>query len=376
MKTNKRVAALLALLFAAGSLAFSQVRPAEEFDKEEQAYIDYWMSKGLTPTQMEKYSKEHPKCAMVLLELVDWYLKCKNTKDALVLHKKLSRIIPTVPDSERGKKDKAEYYWLTFEINLFIKKDEGKAAKDAELCAQYNAKKGAEAYYTLAAYNFVNKNYAAAAPYYEKAFSYDKELSQLTANDIKGFLASCERSGRNAEAAAFFDQYMASSKTCWFHDFGALAMSAYEKAGQKGKAVLVSMLDKEYTLTYENSSADQLIEILKKNFGQDKSAASCVEFVQKFYDKSAALSQADLDSLPQNVREFLPVRYMFKMKNSSDIAELKKEFESFFEIGVGNFYIRLYEKAEKLGDQKKMAQIKEKLKGKNYNENGPNRLNK
>jgi len=66
---------------------------------------------------------------------------------------------------------------------------------------------------------------------------------------------------------------------------------------------------------------------------------------------------------------------MYKMKSSNDIAALREEFEPFFKT-VGNFYIRLYEKAEKAGDKKAMAELKEILSQPIHNAHGRNRLTK
>ena len=114
---------------------------------------------------------------------------------------------------------------------------------------------------------------------------------------------------------------------------------------------------------------------MERRFGSDKAAKSCVAFIKKFYDKDASLAQADLDSLPENLRAFMPVRYMFDMKNSSDIKDLRKKYENFFKP-IGNFYIRLYEKAQAAGDKKTMDEMKKILSADEYNKDGKNRLNK
>ena len=117
------------------------------------------------------------------------------------------------------------------------------------------------------------------------------------------------------------------------------------------------MLDKEYTKAYSDTSADELIAILKKHYGSSgKGAAACIDFVQKFFDEEKSLDDADLKSIPKSAQEFLTVRYMFKMKNSNDIAALREEFESFFGT-MKQFYIRLLKKAEANGDKDSAAQI-------------------
>ena len=124
---------------------------------------------------------------------------------------------------------------------------------------------------------------------------------------------------------------------------------------ESDKAALVAILDKEYTDFYNETSADKLIEILKKNY-TTASAVKCIAFIEKFYDKNYAMSEADLKALPEKLRGFLPVRYMYKMKTSDDIAALRAEFEPFFST-IGNFYKRLYQKAEKNADKKSAAEL-------------------
>ncbi len=390
MKATKKFAAAVALLLTAGSLAFAQVRSPDEFDKEAQEYKERWLlakekhkdNEGDYILELVSFSRARPKCIFPYLDIAETTARSAapgSFFEQLGMESlaKAAILLGTVPDTEDGKLAKAKYhkvmalqYAKNFPDN--IKPCESEAA----LAAEYNGAIGLHAYLEAARLYFKSRNYAACESCYKKAFALDKDLASLTGNDIATFETAGRNAKKFADLAAFYDQYMNASQTCYFPDFGARAMSAYEKAKQKDKAVLVSMLDKEYTLSYNSASADELISILKKNYGKDKGAAPCIAFVQKFYDDGAALGQDDLDALPKNVREFFPVRYMFKMKNSNDIEALQKEFEVFAGTSIANFYIRLYDKAERLGDKKTMAQIKALLKEQRYNERGPNRLNK
>ena len=328
---------------------------------------------------IEKYKEKEPDFMDPYLDIAELLFKYGRGREAYMLAASNMSEAKTrssfLPDSENGKYSRARFHRFESEVNLYIYGNEKSAAESAEECAKYNAGLGAQAFYNLANNYITAKNFDKAFFFYKKAFEFDKELAYVTGDDIKAFGAVCNAQKKFLDLAAFYDQYIAASKTCYYQDFGAQAMSAYGKAKRKDKAVLVSVLDKEYTLSYSDTSADELIAILSKNYGKDKDAKTCIAFVKKFYDKDSEHSQADLDALPDDVKDFLPVRYMFNMKNSNDIERLEKDFDVFVGTAIGNYYIRLYDKAEKAGDKNKMAQIKETMKGKRYNEHGKNRLN-
>ena len=391
MKAKKIIAAAVALALVAGSLAFAQERSAEEFDAEAREYKEYWFAAREKNKDNESdfilaliaFTRSHPKCIFPYLDIAEACSRAANPTSfsedlGLDCFARAAMLRGSVPETEDGKLAKAKFHKAMALQNIRLFPENIKAGEnEANAALEYNAEIGLGAFLDLARFSFFrNKNYAGCETFYKRAFDIDKDLSSLTGNDIATFETACRNAKKYADLAAFYDQYMNASQTCYFQDFGARAMFAYEKSKQKGKAVLVSMLDKEYTLSYNDSGADELIALLKKNFGKDKAASACINFVQKFYDNDAALEQKDLDSLPKNVRDFYPVRYMFQMKNSNDIAELKKDFDVFVGTSIGNFYIRLYEKAEKQGDKKTMAEIKALLKEKRYNEHGNNRLNK
>lgn len=388
MKRPKLTAALLALSLAVGA-AWAQVRPADEFDKEALEYKNYWLnaSEKLEKDNdfkaylyaIDNFISDHPGCLLARVDMIEILIPLKNDQAQKLANKhflEANKLLSKIPDSPEGKFSKAKFYRFLSEYYLHLSGDAALSTGFAKLCADNDERLGAQAYYSLAGFCQRKKQFDESFKYYKIAIDCDKELAFLTGNDIRAFSDACLYKKKYADLAAFYDQYIRSQKTCYYPGFGAQAMSAYEMAKRKDKAVLVSVLDKEYALSYAESSADDLISVLNKNYGNDKAAKKCVAFVQKFYDKDAALGKADLDSLPKGVRDFLPVRYMFEMKNSNDIAELKKDFDVFVGTTIGNYYIRLYQKAEAAGDKKTMAEIKEIMKGERYNQDGKNRLNK
>ena len=322
------------------------------------------------------FLKKYPDFILTYIDYTKNFFNLQMPDYAMNAYQKAKELLPAVPDSQKGKEAKASYYRLSSEIKLFIEKDVSGAIKEAELCGNHFPPFGAHAFYTIASYQASKKSTAAAIDSYKKAFAYDKEFEFIDGNDINSFMRLCDSAKRWTDLAAFYDQYIGASQTCYFYNMGAFAMTAYEKARQKDKAVLVSIFDRELALSYKEESPDEFIQALQKSFGKDKSAGPCVDFVRKFYDENSKLRQDDVNALPESVRDFLPVRYMLEMKNSDDIEGLRKDFDVFVGSSIGNFYIRLYEKAQKNGDQKSMAAMKEMLKNERYNQGGKNRLNK
>ncbi len=389
MKRLKNVTLMAALALAlalTGNLLFAQERSAEDFDKTAEEYYkhrkaaaekynDQQFGLYFYVASLNEFSNKYPDFILPYIDKSQSFFRLEMTDNAMQCYQKAKELLPAVPDSQKGKEAKARYYRLSAEIKLLIEKDESGAIKEAELCGKNFPPLGARAFYTIAAHQASRKS-AAAIDSYKKAFEYDKNFEFLDADDIKDFRNLCDTAKRWTDLAAFYDQYMDASQTCYFYNMGAFAMTAYEKARQKPKAVLVSIFDREFALSYKEESADEFIQALKKSFGKDKSAGPCVDFVRKFYDENSKLSQDDLNTLPESVRNFLPVRYMLKMKNSDDIEGLRKDFDVFVGSSIGHFYIRLYEKAQKNGDQKSMAEMKEMLKNKRYNQGQKNRLNK
>lgn len=393
MKSIKKIATLAALLFAAASVwaelgglapmpgSPAKARPRTEedlqkeldnYDKIALEYKDYFKEteKKYMPQNFGRYldslyefSLQHPLCVSAYADYIKGLLMAAQPEAkrmAKEAYGAATGALKFVPDTKEGKLSKADYYDASARIQFLLFGDEAKAQREAELCAKANPKLAGKALYDFATFYMGKKDYAKALSYFQKSFELDPKLSAFSSiNAEKALVEACAAAKKFDVLAAYCDKNMEGS--IYWRDFGAFAMSAYEKAKQNAKAVLVSMLDVEYALAYSDTGADALIQILQKHFGKDKKAAPCIAFIKKFYDDKAVLTQGDVASLPENVRDFFPVRYMFKMKNSSDIEELKKEFDPFCGITLGNFALRLYDKAVKAGDKKAAADMLAKI---------------
>lgn len=369
----KKIMAVLAFTLLAGTILWAAPRPAEEFDKEAQDYRNYWLDSVkrhqgeklgilLLLDDLRAFCEKNPQCLLSRVDLAAETLKMKDLKKGLELLSEAKKILPSVPDSEEGKFSKAKYYRLLTEVSLYISpggpKGEIAASKAAGSCAKNNELLGAQACYTLGHYFANAQKYDAAIRNYNSAHSHDKDCSLANAQDIQTFVLCCRKKPMNsAFLFSYFDKLFSSKGFSYFKDFGAIAASGYELETSKDKAVLTAMLDKEYTKAYADTSADDLIALLTKNYGTTKNAKTCIGFVQKFFDESQELTEADLQSLPEDDKNFLTVRYMYKMRNSNDIASLRKEFERFFGT-MKTFWLRLLKKAEKNGDKKNAEEIK------------------
>ncbi|MBR5097290.1 MAG: hypothetical protein IK094_09325 [Treponema sp.] len=371
MKGLKKLASLAAL-FTATAILWAAPRAAEEFDQEALAYRNYWLD-SVKRHQGEKlgillllddlryFCEKHPQCLLSRVDLAAETIKTGDYKKGLEIASQAKKILSTVPESEEGKFSKAKYYRLMTEVNLYISpggaKGELAAASAAGSCAKNNELLGAQAYYTLACYFANAKKYDAAIRNYHLAHSRDKACSLANAQDIQSYVFCCKKKAMSGLVLVpYFDKLFSASGFSYFKDFGAIAASGYE-TGNKDKAILAAMLDKEYTKAYADTSADDLIAILKKNYGTESGAAECIAFVQKFFDEKQSLTEDDLQALPKSDRDFLTVRYMYKMRNSSDIGALREEFEQFFG-SMKTFYLRLCKKAEKNDDKEAAEEIK------------------
>ena len=367
MKSFKKIAALVALLVTAPVL-WAAPRSAQEYDQEAQEYKEYWLASVqkhkdekngvlLYLEELNFFCKEHPQCLLSHIELAAELLKIRNTGKGIDILKEAKKILSSVPDSEEGKFAKAKYYRLLAEVNLFITADEPAAKTAAKNCVNCNELLGAQTYYMFANYYANKKANQKAVWTFISALSYDKNAELLTQKDIETFLYCCKKGNAQGLISSFLNKVFEAKGASYFVNMGAITASGYESGFNKKRAVLVSMLDKECTKAYSDTNADELIDILKKHYGSSgKDVAACIDFVQKFFDDEKSLGDADLNSLPQKERDFLTVRYMFKMKNSNDVAALRDEFESFFGT-MKQFYIRLLKKAESNGDKDSAAQI-------------------
>lgn len=380
MKALRKVAALAALLVA-GSFVWAQDSAAyspEEFKKLQDEYTSIRDSKSLdyvaSIAGMLKFSRENPNFISAHVDLAIFNFRTDITKDAAIMeYGRAMSVLGKTPDSPEGKLAKAKFYQLSAELVLAIVKDEAAAEREANKCIEYDDGVGTELSYELAKHYMATDNNSRAFAWYQKALKLDKDLERMKTKDVQDIASAYNKIGKRKELNALFERILNQKKGVYYPTFGAAAASSYEKCKQKPKAVFVAMLDQEYTDTYKESSPEEMLSILEKSFKKDKDCAPCIDFVRKFYDKDAALEQADLDSLQEDVRGFLTVRYMYKMKNSNDIAALREEFESFFKP-IGNFYIRLYEKAEKNGDKAAQKELAEILLSPACNSNGLNRF--
>ena len=173
MKAKKVFAALAALAFAAGSLAFAQVRSAAEFDAETREYKEYWLRSTQANNgsaagvlnymnDLRRFVNEHPGSLLAYTDLIEICFKTRLGSEALDLYKKAKGVVAAVPDSEEGKFAKAKFYRLSSEINIYVfwpqvqdspllmLNYEASAKSDATLCAQFDKALGAQAYYNLA----------------------------------------------------------------------------------------------------------------------------------------------------------------------------------------------------------------------------------
>ncbi len=380
MKKIKKIAALAAFAIC-GGLSWAQVRSAQEFKAEMDDYALYWNAaatkyRGNYYTYgiaLEEYLKKHDKSILTYLDLIPYEFKIKNPKLGIQYYQKAKDLLPTIPDSEEGKFAKAKFYRISVELNVYCYNNVKGAAKEAEHCAQNNTDLGAQAYYFLGTHYAQELKSKKCLDFYNTAMSMDKDLAFINNSDIGFYTNYCVKGSKHAELAALFDRYFGSKKTFYYKNLGSASSSAYERNKELEKAVLVSMLDHDFALTYNESDAAPLIKILSKNLGKKTGPKACVEFIRKFFDQNEKLTEEDLASIPEGARDFLTVRYMYKMKNSNDTKALRDEFESFFQ-SIGNFYIRIYEKAEKNGDKKTMDEVKKILENDYHNSNGPNRL--
>ena len=284
MKAKKVFAALVALAFAAGSLAFAQVRSAEEFDAEAREYKEYWLrstqankdkANGVLNYMIDlrKFIYEHPGSLLTYTDLVEICFKTNSVKEAVSQYKKAKEVAASVPDSEEGKFAKAKFYRLSSEINIYVfwpkvqdnsllmLNYEASAKSDAALCAQYDKALGTQAYYNLANFYYSLKKYAECSRMYFKAFEVDGELSLLTEKDFFTFKSACENLRKFNDLAKFYNIYIESPKTAYILDLGALAMYPYEKSSQKAKAALVGLLDREYVRTYKDSDESEFVAL-------------------------------------------------------------------------------------------------------------------
>lgn len=364
MKSFKKIAALVALLVTAPVL-WAAPRSAQEYDQEAQEYKEYWLIASQKSTKeyledLRKFQECHPKCLYAYVDLAQCYFQLRMIKDFYEQMKCGYKTIATVPETEEGKFAKAKFYRVSAEARAMIPGYEigGSPEQQAAICVKNNELIGTQLYYALANFYVESGEINRGGRLFLSAHKYDNDFSLTTRRDVKNFTACCQAKINNYPLLKpYYNKLFSSKKFKYFIDFGAFAASAYETIGEKNKAVLVSMLDKEYTKAYSDTNADELIDILKKHYGSSgKEVAACIDFVQKFFDDEKSLGDADLNSLPQKERDFLTVRYMFKMKNSNDVAALRDEFESFFGT-MKQFYIRLLKKAESNGDKDSAAQI-------------------
>ena len=386
MKKGKRIAAIAALL-ALGTLLWAAPRPAEEFDKEAEDYKNYWFESVqkhkdekfgqlLLLDDLRAFCNERPQCLLSRVDLATESLKARRTKEGVEALKAASKILPSVPETEEGKFAKAKYYRLSAEVNLFItpggKTGAFLAKSDAMSCTKYNELLGAQIYYLQGNYYASNGKYKDAVCAFNSATKHDKNFKLMTSNDLNNIIY-CNKKIGAIYGMLILNKIFKDEKFSYFPNLGSISSSGFDFLTDKSKAALVSILDKEYADTYNKTSADELLAVLRKNFSKSPNAEKCIAFIEKFYDDSQTFTEEDLKLIPKSVREFMPLRYMYKMKTSDDIAALREEFEPFFTT-IGNFYIRLYEKAEKAGDKKNMAELKEILSKPIHNANGKNRL--
>ncbi len=305
--------------------------------------------------------------AVAKIDLAIQALKDNSKPKATKLLNEANGILKKLPESEEVSEAKGYYYQTMAEMALFVNGDSQAFEKNKKLCVENSKNYGAEItylaaglYYDVAGQlvknavkymydkdavdrltNKANKFYADSRKAFLEAFELDSEFTHISNDDMNTFINLSKLKSNFDDMAIFYDKFFASKVTLYSKDLGANAMAIYEttregSADRIHKAILISILDFE---TKEKADGASLVAILEKNFSKYADTAPTIGFVKKFYS-DAAFSQKDLDALPAEVRDFLPVRYMYKMKTSNDVAALKAEFEPFF-INMKHYQKRL-----------------------------------
>lgn len=310
--------------------------------------------------------KEAPtvKNAVEKVNLAVKEVKRNSKPKATKLLNEALNILGKLPESEEVSEARGYCYRTWAEIELFFNKNVQAFEKKRKLCIENSKVQGAEVtylaagfYYDVADYfvksafqnpsdmkmltNNANEYYGNSRKMFLEAFELDPELDRISGRDIGIFMNLSKLKSNFSDVASFYDKFFASKNTSYYKNLGANAMAIYEKTGEKSadnihKAILISILDFE---AMEKPNGDELLKILEENFSKYKDASPSIAFVRKFYS-DAKFSQSDLDSLPAGVRDFLPVRYMYKMKTSDDTVELAIEFYMFFR-NVDNYKKRM-----------------------------------
>lgn len=309
--------------------------------------------------------------ALEKIELAIKEINNHSKSKATKLLNEADSILKKLPESEDVLQARGYVYRTRAEIELLVNNNEAAFEKNRKLCIENSKGHGAEltyfvanVYYDVAGQlvqnafknpeaikpltNRANEFYAKSRKAFLEAFELDPELRHISTGDINTFMNLSKLKSNFSDVATFYDKVFASKIQTYWKNMGVNAMAIYEKTSDGNesnlhKAILISILDFE---TEEKPDGAKLLEILEENFSKYKSTAPTIAFVRKFYS-DAGFSQNDLDSLPDDVRDFLPARYMYKMKTSGDIAELIAEFEPFF-TDVKGYQGRLAKKAKAL----------------------------
>lgn len=376
MKTKSFFALALAAAILAGSAqaAWAKSRTVEEFEADAAAYKEVYEKASKMQKPMDSmgtlllFQAEHQEHIESYIDLAVLLFRFRNINRAVEQYKRAKKLLSGIPECEAGNYAKAKFYRLGVEMNLFVFDSELSAESYASSCRGYNRLLGAESYYLLGnfyATTYLNKkahtlydsDLNKAYRNFKSAFAADTELELLTQTDFDGFYNICAESWGLSFVVPLIEQYYNSKATRYFRNLGSASTSVYQKSAKNlEKAILISIIDKEFADYDKKIDTEDFLEILRKNFGKKKKALPCIEFIRKFYDADETLAESDLNSLPKYVQDFMPVRYMFKMKNSNDTDALLEEFGTFF-VNMPRFYERLSEKAAAEGNEVAAAEF-------------------
>lgn len=309
------------------------------------------------------YSIEKPVLLPPYTDFVKWGIATKSpdiVKMAMSAYNAGEKAATFVGDTEIGKIDKADFYRLSSEIQLYVLKNEKKAQEEADRCAGFDKAIGSEAYYNLAEHYIKAKAVDNAFIFYKKAFDIDKDLEKASIYNIADYSDLCAKKKLSSDLEKLWDRYVSSEKKRADGILAFLIVTGYEKAKRPDKAALSALMNNEDQMVRDESKVLASIAVLRKHYGKNKAASACIDFLNKFYDKNASLGEEDLASLPKDTQDFLFVRYMYDMKNSNDIAALRKSYEGFFG-SQKYFYARLAQKAEAQGDKAALAEFQKKM---------------
>ncbi len=332
----------------------------EDFNNALKEYREF-SNEDLTIEELSTFCNEHPDFALCLADTARAYFNRKEIQAGKKYLLRSEKLLRYLPENSEANFIKAYCFRVHAEYSYFINGNIRNMEKYALKCEEASPKESIPLLYLAGRIFYSNKDYQRAIKYYKKAFNYDFEFQECNTQDIHNYLELMFTANDEYDPP-LLEKYIQKPDCIWINDLDKKLTLLYEEKQKYELAMLTSFLSYElYSCYFERKNEDfmnmQRSFAAEINDKYNRDLSFIIDFFEKYFDDGKTLTFDDVQKLPEECRNYFPVRFMLctKSQMTQNIAE--KDFlpMSAFFRQFPSFYYHLYNSKKSSEELKKIC---------------------